>query len=112
MEDELDILDRKLREAAPYIDDDGFTRRVLQQLPAPRRPAESFRAVFLIGITLLGSVLAYFLSDGGRFISQGLLKVATWSPLTIVILMFGSGILLTAFGLVAALAKSRELQLR
>ena len=33
---EEDWLDRQLREAAPYIDDKGFTARVLQQLPAPR----------------------------------------------------------------------------
>ncbi len=33
---EEDQLDRQLRDAAPYIDDDGFTARVLQQLPAPR----------------------------------------------------------------------------
>ena len=30
-----DWLDRELREAAPYIDDEGFTARVLQQLPPP-----------------------------------------------------------------------------
>ena len=30
-----DWLDRKLREAAPYIDDDGFTARVMEAIPAP-----------------------------------------------------------------------------
>ncbi len=34
-----DWLDRQLREAAPYIDDEGFTARVLQQLPPPRHVA-------------------------------------------------------------------------
>jgi hypothetical protein len=31
-----DWLDQQLREAAPYIDDDGFTARVLQKLPVVR----------------------------------------------------------------------------
>ena len=29
-----DWLDTRLREEAPYIDDDGFTAKVIQQLPA------------------------------------------------------------------------------
>jgi len=28
-----DTLDRQLREAAPYIDDEGFTARVMAKLP-------------------------------------------------------------------------------
>ena len=63
-----DSLDRQLREAAPYIDDEGFTVRVLRKLPPPRRGRDSLRAVILLGITLLASALAYVLSDGGRFL--------------------------------------------
>jgi hypothetical protein len=51
-------LDRKLREAAPYIDDEGFTARVLQQLPPPRRGRDLLRAAILLGMTFLASVLA------------------------------------------------------
>ena len=58
-----DSLDRQLREAAPYIDDEGFTARVLQQLPPPRRGLDSLRAAILLGITLLASALAYVLSS-------------------------------------------------
>ena len=109
--EEMDLLDRRLREAAPYLDDAGFTRRVLQALPAPRRRgAESFRAVILLGITLLGSALAYVLSDGARFVSEGLLKISAWSPLTVVLMALGAGILVTGFGVAAALAKSHELE--
>ena len=36
-ETQEDWLDRRLRDAAPYIEDDGFTARVLRQLPAPQR---------------------------------------------------------------------------
>ena len=40
---EQDWLDRKLQEAAPYIEDDGFTAHVLRQLPARERRAEFLR---------------------------------------------------------------------
>jgi hypothetical protein len=108
--DQMDSLDRQLREAAPYIDDEGFTRRVLQQLPARQPRPQAFRAMVLLGVTLLASVIAYVLSDGARFVSTGLLKVAAWSPLALLMLTLGTGILGTALGVVAAISKSQELQ--
>ncbi len=36
-----DWLDARLRDEAPYIDDAGFTARVMQQLPAPRQTRSS-----------------------------------------------------------------------
>lgn len=108
-EEPIDLLDRQLREGAPYIDDDGFTRRVLQQLPARRRP-QSFRAVVLIGITLLACLLAYILSDGGRPIVRDLMRVTAFSPLALLLLALGSGILVTALGVMAAISKNRELE--
>ena len=59
-------LDRQLREAAPYIDDDGFTRRVLKQLPVQPAPAR-LRGLILILTATLASVLTYVVSGGGRF---------------------------------------------
>jgi len=108
--DQMDPFDRQLREAAPYIDDDGFTRRVLQQLPARQPRPQTFRAVVLLGITVLGSIIAYILSDGARFVSTGLLKVATWSPLTLLILTISTGVVVTSLGVVAAISKSHELE--
>lgn len=108
--DQMDPLDRQLREAAPYINDNGFTRRVLRQLPARQPRPETFRAVVLLGITLLASVIAYVLSDGARFVSTGLLRVALWSPLTLLMVTIGTGVLVTALGVIAAIAKSQELQ--
>ena len=61
-----DWLDARLREEMPYIDDEGFTARVVQKLPAAR--PRSFRAAILIGLTVVASVIAYLLSDGGRFL--------------------------------------------
>jgi hypothetical protein len=105
-----DWLDRQLREAAPYIDDDGFTARVLQQLPAPNRSRRSMRGVILLGITVLASAIAYILSDGGRFISDDLMRLAAWPMQWLLLLALASGILVTAIGSVAAISKSRELQ--
>lgn len=106
---ERDQLDRQLCEAAPYIDDNGFTARVLQQLP-PRRRRDSLRAVILLGITLMASALAYVLSDGGRFLVVAMARLATLPTLWLLALAFGIGILAMAGGLVAAVSKTRELQ--
>jgi hypothetical protein len=61
-----DWLDARLRDEMPYIDDDGFTARVVQKLPTTR--PRSFRVAILIGLTIVASVIAYLLSDGGRFL--------------------------------------------
>ena len=109
--EEIDLLDRQLREAAPYLDDEGFTRRVLQAMPARVGAGlQSFRTVILLGATLVGEHVAYLLSDGARFVSEGLLKISAWSPLTVVLMALGAGVLVTGFGVVAALAKSHELE--
>jgi hypothetical protein len=105
----IDWLDRQLSEASSYIDDDGFTRRVLQQLPARRR-SQSFRAAVLIGMTLLACLVAYILSDGGRSIIRDLMRVAALSPLALLLLALSSGIVVTALSIMVAISKNHELQ--
>ena len=105
-----DSLDRQLRDAAPYIDDEGFTARVLQQLPPSRPTRYSFRALILLGVTILASVLSYVLSDGGRFIDRGLAWLSALPVLWILALALGSGILVTSLGIAAAIANNRQLQ--
>lgn len=107
---DFDLLDRQLREAAPYIDDDGFTRRVLQQLPARRPRLQLFRAIILLGVTLLASIVAYFLSDGGRFISDGMMRMAGMSPIMILAIAAIVGVLMMAAGMAAAISKNHELR--
>ena len=107
---DIDSLDRQLREAVPYIDDDGFTRRVLQQLPARRVRLQWFRSAILLSVTLLASVAAYFLSGGGRFISDGVLRVAQMSPIMILAIGAVLGVLVMAAGMAAAISKNRELR--
>ena len=105
-----DSLDRQLREAAPYIDDEGFTARVLQQLPPPRRGRDSLRAVILLGITLLASALAYVLSDGGRFLVIAMARLTALPTLWLLALVFGSGLFFMAGGVAVALSKASELR--
>jgi len=54
--EEKDPLDVLLQEQNAYIDDDGFTRRVMAQLPPRRRTR--LRPVRLQGVTVVGSALA------------------------------------------------------
>jgi hypothetical protein len=102
-----DWLDARLREEAPYIDDAGFTARVLQRLPAPR-PRHSFRALVLVCLTLLGSVLTYVVSGGGKFIGTGIDRVAALPTLWILALALICSIVLTSIATAAALARARS----
>ena len=103
-------LDQQLREAAPYIDDEGFTARVLQQLPAPRRAHDLLRAAILLGMTLLASVLAYVVSGGGRFITVTLERLAALPALWVFVLALASGLVIAAVGATAAISKGWALE--
>src|SRR5436190_17931273 len=105
-----DWLDRELREAAPYIDDDGFTARLLQQLPPPRRGHDLLRAAILLGMTFFASVLAYVVSGGGRFVSVTLQRLAALPALWILVLALVSGLVIAAIGATAAISRERGLQ--
>ena len=102
-----DWLDRELREAAPYIDDEGFTAQVLQELPPPRRRRDLLRAIILLGMTFLASVLAYVVSGGGRFVSETLERLAALPALWVFVLALASGLVIAAAGATAAISGSR-----
>ena len=102
-----DWLDRELREATPYIDDEGFTARVLQQLPRPRSGHDRLRAVILLGMALLASGLAYVVSGGGRFVSVTLERLAALPALWVFVLALASGLVIAAAGATAAISRSR-----
>jgi hypothetical protein len=105
-----DWLDRELREAAPYIDDAGFTTRVLQQLPPPTRHHDLLRAAILLGMTFFASVLAYFVSGGGRFVSVTLERFAALPALWVFVLALASGLVIAAVGAMAAISQGRASQ--
>jgi len=102
-----DELDRQLREAAPYIDDDGFTKRVLKQLPKDPAPSR-VRGAILITAALVATVLSYFLSGGGQFVFGYVAQLSQLPLQWLLALAFTVGILIAGFGLTAAIFKSRE----
>ena len=104
-----DWLDTRLREETAYIDDDGFTARVVQKLPA-RRIRHSLRAAILIGLTIIASVIAYMVSGGGWFIAEEATKLAMMPLTAIWVCAAAVTILIMAGGLAAALSKTRSLR--
>src|ERR1700746_3851859 len=100
---EQDWLDRRLQEAALYIQDDGFTARVQQQLPAPRQAGQFLRPFILVGMSALASALTYVLSDGGRFILVEMFRLTTIPTLWVVVFALASGMLVMAGGIFAAM---------
>jgi len=104
-----DWLDARLRAEAPYIDDAGFSSRVVAQLPV-HRSRNSLRAVILLAATVVASAIAYVVSGDGRFIVEAFAHLTQWSLLMLVLLAIGCGFLLTALGSIAAIAKMREQQ--
>ena len=96
MEENLqeDWLDAQLRDESPYIDDAGFTSKVVQKLPA-RPVGYSLRAAILIGLTVLASIVVFF-SGVGWFIAEAVTKFAL---LPLPVILFSAAL---ATGLVMA----------
>src|SRR5882757_5972192 len=95
-----DLLDARLRDEAPYLDDSGFTSRVVQKLPA-RHVRRSYRALILIGITLAACLVAFRLSGGTSLFIEGITFV-TMMPVTIMWLWVGAAAVLLMVGSLAA----------
>lgn len=103
-----DWLDAKLREDAPYLDDAGFTARVVQQLPVRRRQSQKLRAAIILGITFLASVIAYVLTGGGAFLADAAAFLVAMPTTTLWILAACCGMVATGLSLSAVLSKSNE----
>jgi hypothetical protein len=105
-----DWLDKKLQEGALYIEDDGFTARVLRSLPQPVRRIEFLRSLILVAMSALASALTYVLSDGGRFILVEMFRLTTVPTLWVVVFALASGLLVMAGGIFAAMYKTHQIQ--
>ena len=104
-----ETLDRQLRDAAPYIDDGGFTARVLANLPAARRRPSQLRAIILISLTLVGCAIAYLLSGGGRFlVSEGVMELSSFPVWMLFVFAFGCGLVVGAVAVIFAIRKTPE----
>lgn len=102
--EEMDWLDARLREELPYIDDAGFTARVMARVPA-RRARSFLRAGIVLGATLLALALAWVLSNDGQLLRTGFAFLASLPILQLLGLALVTGVVVMGAGLTAALAK-------
>ena len=106
----MDEEDRQLREAVPYINDDGFTGRVIARLPAARREPQWLRAMIVVGLALIGTGMAYFLSGGGSLVRQGVVQMADFPIWLLLVFAFGCGLVVGAFAVIFAIRKTPEVR--
>jgi hypothetical protein len=104
-----ETLDRQLRDAAPYIDDEGFTARVMARLPA-RAESQWLRAIILIALTALGSGAAYVLSGGGRFVREGIIQLSGFPIWLLLVFTFGCGLVVGGFAVIVAIRRTPEVR--
>ena len=108
MEEKLqeDWLDARLRDEAPYIDDGGFTSRVVHKLPA-RQVRRSYRVFIMLGITIAACIAAFWLAGGTSLAFDAYKNVAMLPVMWMWIFAAAAGVLVMAGGLAAALSRSR-----
>lgn len=102
-----DWLDARLRDDAAYIDDAGFTSRVVQKLPV-RSVRRSYRAAILLAVTVAASVVAYFLAGGSWFVAERVTLLAMMPVTTMWLTAAMVTVLVMAGGLAMALSKTRS----
>jgi hypothetical protein len=109
MNDPLDdLLDARLRDEMPYIDDVGFTARMMKQLPRRRVSWIRLRAFIILAATILSVVVAYFASGEGMFVHDAFARISGLRPLHLVLVIFSCGTAMTIAGLWAALTRRHD----
>lgn len=101
-----DWLDARLRDDAPYIDDAGFTSRVVQKLPA-RQVRRSYRAFILLGITLAACIAAFWFAGGTSLAFDTYANMAMLPVMWMWIFAAAVGFLVMVAGLAAAVSRAR-----
>jgi hypothetical protein len=104
-----ETLDRQLREAVSYINDDGFTARVIARLPAPRSESRWLRTIIVLGLALLGTVVAYVIG-GGHIVREGIIEFANFPIWLLLVFAFGCGLVVGAFAVIFAIRKTPEVR--
>ncbi|HUK82668.1 MAG TPA: hypothetical protein VLZ12_08575 [Verrucomicrobiae bacterium] len=101
-----DWLEDALRQDPLYINDDGFTARVVATLPR-RRKRVWLRGTILVGMAALGWVIALFVLPGEQFVSESMLKLVTARSLSLSLLP-PLVLIASVFGAVFALVASEK----
>ena len=93
-------LDEIWQESDVYIEDDGFTARVMEQLPPPRQTFR-WRRLILVASALLAAVVGLVIVPGGAFLNDVLYQVASYRPdsaplpivpMAVIVLLVGGGV--------------------
>ena len=103
-----DLLDARLRDETPYIDDAGFTARVMKQLPRRRVSWSSLRSFIILVATILSVVVAYFASGEGMFVHDAFAQMSGLQPLQLLLVILACGTAMTIAGLWAALTRRHD----
>ena len=104
-----DLLDARLRDETPYIDDAGFTARLMKQLPRRRVSWISQRSIIIFAATILSVVVAYFASGEGMFVHDAFAHMSGLGPLQLLLVILGCGTAMTIAGLWAGLTRRRDM---
>lgn len=100
-----DLLDARLRDEVSYIDDAGFTARVVQKLPAQRR---SQRSVVILLAAIVSVVVAFFASGEGDFVRESMNFATKFSTVQLMLAAVVCGVVSTAVAMWAALSRARD----
>ena len=108
MNDPLDdLLDARLRDETLYIDDAGFTARVVKQMPR-HNPVRTERSLVIVAAVIIAVVTAYFASGEGSFVHDLFVRIAGMPPLHLLIAVVASGIATTGSAFWAASNRLRS----
>jgi hypothetical protein len=66
--------------------------------------------MILVGLTALGSGVAYLLSGGGRFVREGMLQLSNFPIWLLLVFAFGCGLVIGAFAVMFAIRKTPEVR--
>src|SRR5438477_4802510 len=98
-----DLLDARLRDETPYIDDAGFTARVMKQLPRRRVSWSTQRSFIIFAATIISVVVAYFASDEGMFVHDVFARISGLPTTQLLLVIVLCGTAMTIAGLWTAL---------
>ena len=81
----------------------------MSKLPSPGRAPRSLRAIILVGITAVGSAIAYAIS-GGRFVNEAIMRLSTFPIWILLLFTFGCGLVVGACAVIVAIRKTPEVR--
>ena len=79
-------------------------------LPVERREPQWLRAMIVVGLALIGTGMAYFLSGGGSLVRQGMVQMADFPIWLLLVFAFGCGLVVGAFAVIFAIRKTPEVR--